>query len=179
MDKSQTPRHDCRSCRYITLCRGVLDLSIIQSPFSITKSQIRNLFIAAGGRWTAADPGDGCLWRRRLWVRKRKQRRESKAHQQQHEPSRGVQARESGDNRHALPCHGRAFGWESSSRGRFETPADSARHDWSPYRGLYVRRGSLRFVPRSRGSFCRPVPNLGFTIRNFFTAVRRDPKELT
>lgn len=27
-----------------------------------------------GGRWTTADPGDGCLWRRRLWVRKRKQR---------------------------------------------------------------------------------------------------------
>ena len=30
MDKSKTPRHDCRSCRYLTLRRGVLDLSIIQ-----------------------------------------------------------------------------------------------------------------------------------------------------
>jgi hypothetical protein len=30
MDKSKTPRHYCRSCRYLTLCRGVLDLSIIQ-----------------------------------------------------------------------------------------------------------------------------------------------------
>jgi hypothetical protein len=31
MDKSKTsPRRDCRSCRYLTLCRGVLDLSIIQ-----------------------------------------------------------------------------------------------------------------------------------------------------
>jgi hypothetical protein len=51
MDTSQTPRHDCRSCRYLTLCRGVLDLSIIQGPFSITKCQIlvsrfRNFFIA-------------------------------------------------------------------------------------------------------------------------------------
>jgi hypothetical protein len=32
MDKSKTPHHDCRSCRYLTLCRGVLDLSVIQSP---------------------------------------------------------------------------------------------------------------------------------------------------
>jgi hypothetical protein len=30
MDKSQIPRRDCRSCRYLTLCRGVLDVSIIQ-----------------------------------------------------------------------------------------------------------------------------------------------------
>ena len=28
---------DCRSCRYLTLCRGVLDVSIIQYPFSLTK----------------------------------------------------------------------------------------------------------------------------------------------
>jgi hypothetical protein len=40
MDQSKTPRHDCRSCRYLTWCRWVLDLSIIQSPFSITKCQI-------------------------------------------------------------------------------------------------------------------------------------------
>jgi hypothetical protein len=30
MDESKTPPHDCRSCRYLTLRRGVLDLSIIQ-----------------------------------------------------------------------------------------------------------------------------------------------------
>jgi radical SAM protein with 4Fe4S-binding SPASM domain len=30
MDKSKTPQHDCRSCRHLTLCRGVLDLSIIR-----------------------------------------------------------------------------------------------------------------------------------------------------
>jgi radical SAM protein with 4Fe4S-binding SPASM domain len=24
------PRHDCRSCRYLTLCLGVLDLSDVQ-----------------------------------------------------------------------------------------------------------------------------------------------------
>jgi hypothetical protein len=33
------PGRDCRSCRYLTLRRGVLDLSIIQWPFSITKCQ--------------------------------------------------------------------------------------------------------------------------------------------
>jgi hypothetical protein len=40
MDQSKTPRHDCRSCRYLTSRRGVLDLSVIQWPFSITKCQI-------------------------------------------------------------------------------------------------------------------------------------------
>jgi hypothetical protein len=30
MDKSKTPRHNRRSCRYLTLCTGILDLSIIQ-----------------------------------------------------------------------------------------------------------------------------------------------------
>jgi hypothetical protein len=30
MDKSKTLWRDGRSCRYLTLCRGVLDLSIIQ-----------------------------------------------------------------------------------------------------------------------------------------------------
>jgi hypothetical protein len=39
MDKSETPRHDCRSCRYLTLRRGVLDLSIIQGPFSVAPCQ--------------------------------------------------------------------------------------------------------------------------------------------
>jgi hypothetical protein len=39
MDKPKTPQLDCRSCRYLTLCRGVLDLSIIQWLFSITKCQ--------------------------------------------------------------------------------------------------------------------------------------------
>jgi hypothetical protein len=30
MDKSKTPPSHLGSCRYLTLCRGVLDLSIIQ-----------------------------------------------------------------------------------------------------------------------------------------------------
>jgi hypothetical protein len=30
MDESKTPPTDLGSCRYLTLCRGVLDLSIIQ-----------------------------------------------------------------------------------------------------------------------------------------------------
>jgi hypothetical protein len=59
MEKSQTSRaegfgtrHECRSCRYLTLCPGVLDVSIIQYPFSINQVPnpnitIRNFFIAA------------------------------------------------------------------------------------------------------------------------------------
>jgi hypothetical protein len=39
MDESKTPPNNLGSCRYQTLCRGVLDLSIIQGPFSITKCQ--------------------------------------------------------------------------------------------------------------------------------------------
>jgi hypothetical protein len=37
--KSKTPPNHLVSCRYLTLCRWVLDLSIIQGPFSITKCQ--------------------------------------------------------------------------------------------------------------------------------------------
>jgi hypothetical protein len=40
MDKSKTLWRDGRPCRYLTLCRVVSDLSIIQSSFSITKCQI-------------------------------------------------------------------------------------------------------------------------------------------
>jgi hypothetical protein len=39
MDKSKIPPSHLGSCRYLTLYRGVLDLSIIQQPFSITKCQ--------------------------------------------------------------------------------------------------------------------------------------------
>jgi hypothetical protein len=52
MDTFKTPRHDCRLCRYLTLCRGVLDLSIIQQPFSLyhrvpnPNLTIRNFLIA-------------------------------------------------------------------------------------------------------------------------------------
>jgi hypothetical protein len=50
MDESKTSPTHLGSCRYLDLCRGVLDLSIIQQPFSITKCQtfltIRNFFIA-------------------------------------------------------------------------------------------------------------------------------------
>jgi hypothetical protein len=39
------------------------------------------------------------------------------------------------------------------SRGRFATPADSPRHDGSPYRRLRVRRWGLGFIRRSRAIF--------------------------
>jgi hypothetical protein len=58
------------------------------------------------------------------------------------------------------------------SRGRFATPADSPLHDCSPCSHVHVRRGSLGFVHRSRTNFCRPVPNLGVTIRNFCIALQ-------
>jgi hypothetical protein len=51
------------------------------------------------------------------------------------------------------------FGWKMNSRGRFATPADSPRHDCSPYSHVHVRRESLGFLHRSGTSFCRPVPN--------------------
>jgi hypothetical protein len=57
-------------------------------------------------------------------------------------------------------------------RGRFATPADFSRQDCSPYRGLHVRRESLGFAHRSRGVFCRPVPNTNVTIRTLFIARR-------
>jgi hypothetical protein len=39
MDESKTPPTHLGSCRYLTLSQGVLDLSIIQEPFSIIKCQ--------------------------------------------------------------------------------------------------------------------------------------------
>jgi hypothetical protein len=42
------------------------------------------------------------------------------------------------------------------ARGRFATPTKFPRHDCSPYQGLYVRRDSSGFPPRSRAIFCRP-----------------------
>jgi hypothetical protein len=62
MDESKTPPNPfLGSCRYLTLNRGVLDSSIIQQPFSITKCQtvatltIRHFLIAvcwaAWARW--------------------------------------------------------------------------------------------------------------------------------
>ena len=57
------------------------------------------------------------------------------------------------------------------SRGRFATPADFPRHDGTPYRRLRARRWGLGFVHRSRTIFCRAVPNLSVTIRNFCIAV--------
>jgi hypothetical protein len=50
------------------------------------------------------------------------------------------------------------FGWETSSRGRFATPADFPLQDRSPHQGLHERRESLGFVHRARTSFCRLVP---------------------
>jgi hypothetical protein len=57
------------------------------------------------------------------------------------------------------------------SRGRFAMYADFPRHDVSPYSHVHARRESLGFVHRSRAIFCRPVPNLSVTIRNFCIAV--------
>jgi hypothetical protein len=61
-------------------------------------------------------------------------------------------------------------GGEMSDRSRFATPADFPRHGRSPCRWLHVHRESLRFVHRSRGIFCRLVPNPSVTIRNFCIA---------
>jgi hypothetical protein len=66
----------------------------------------------------------------------------------------------------------RGSGWEMSSRGRFGTPADSPLHDCSPDQGLHARREGLGFVRRSRTLFCRPVPSLRVTTRNFVVAGR-------
>jgi hypothetical protein len=61
---------------------------------------------------------------------------------------------------------GRGFRVGDRSRGRYATPADSPRHDCTPYRGLRARRWGLGFVHRSRTIFCRAVPNLRVTIGN-------------
>jgi hypothetical protein len=68
------------------------------------------------------------------------------------------------------------FGWDIS--GRYATPADSPVHDGTPYRKLRVRRWGFGFVHRSRSSFCRAVPNLRVTIRNFCIAVPQSAKHL-
>jgi hypothetical protein len=39
MDKSKTPQHKVRQRRDLQLCRGVLDLSIIQGPFCVAPCQ--------------------------------------------------------------------------------------------------------------------------------------------
>jgi hypothetical protein len=59
------------------------------------------------------------------------------------------------------------------SRGRYATPADSPRHDGTPYRGLRVRRWGLGFVHHSRTILYRPrqTPTLRFA--NFCIAVLR------
>jgi hypothetical protein len=58
------------------------------------------------------------------------------------------------------------------SRGRYATPADSPRHDGTPYRGLHVRRWGLGFVHRSR-TIIYVAPScqtLNIMIRNFCIA---------
>jgi hypothetical protein len=59
------------------------------------------------------------------------------------------------------------FRVEDRSRGRYATPVDFPLHDTSTYRGLRVRRWGLGFVHRSRTIFCRAVPNLSVTVRDF------------
>jgi hypothetical protein len=56
----------------------------------------------------------------------------------------------------------RGFGWEVAHSGRYATPADSPRHDGTPYRELRVRRWGLGFVHHSRVILCRAVPSLTF-----------------
>jgi hypothetical protein len=51
MDKSKTPRHDLRSCRYITLCRLLLafvhhSIAILSLEVPNPNLTIRNFFIA-------------------------------------------------------------------------------------------------------------------------------------
>ena len=57
MDESKTPPTRFISCRYLTLCRGVLDLSIIQGPFSITKCQtLLSRFATFSSQYGGASP---------------------------------------------------------------------------------------------------------------------------
>jgi hypothetical protein len=67
--------------------------------------------------------------------------------------------------------NGRISGGRDHSRGRFATYAAFPRHDCSPYSHVHARRDELGFVPRSRASFCRPVPNPTVTIRKTFPSL--------
>jgi hypothetical protein len=62
-----------------------------------------------------------------------------------------------------------------SSRGRFAMPADSPRHDGSPYRGLHARRWGLGVVHRSRSILCRAVPNLSVANSRLFSVAVGSP----
>jgi hypothetical protein len=68
--------------------------------------------------------------------------------------------------------NGRGFRVGARSCGRF-APADLPRHDCSSYSHVIVRRESVGVIPRSRTIFCRAVPNLNVTIRDFCIAVLR------
>jgi hypothetical protein len=63
MDQSKTPRTHLGSRRYLTLCRGVLDSSIIQGAFSVAPcqtlvSRFATFFVAVPGRaWLEAAKG--------------------------------------------------------------------------------------------------------------------------
>jgi hypothetical protein len=69
MDKSKTPLIHLGSCRYLTLHRGVLDLSIIQWLFSITKCQtLISRFATFSSQYVLGHPAgaracalDGCV----------------------------------------------------------------------------------------------------------------------
>jgi hypothetical protein len=61
------------------------------------------------------------------------------------------------------------FGWEIAHEGRYATPADSPRHDGSPYRRLRVRRWGLGFVHYSRVVFFRTVPNPNVRFATFLS----------
>ena len=60
MDKSQSLWHDCRSCRRLALSRGVLDSSINQQPFSVTKCQTLIARFATVSSRQAAHVQGGC-----------------------------------------------------------------------------------------------------------------------
>jgi hypothetical protein len=61
MDKSKTPRRDCRSCRYLTLCRGVFgfvyhSIAILHHEVPNPSLTIRNFCIAVRPLALAANP---------------------------------------------------------------------------------------------------------------------------
>jgi hypothetical protein len=62
----------------------------------------------------------------------------------------------------------RGFGWEMGSRGRFATPADFPRHDYSPYSHVPERRESLGFLSVVQGPFSvAPVQTLTLRFATF------------
>jgi hypothetical protein len=63
MDESKTPPTHLRSCRYLTLYRGVLDLSIVQGPFSVAPCQtLISRFATFASQYGGGGGGGGAAW---------------------------------------------------------------------------------------------------------------------